>query len=58
MLMTHNYIDQSGATAYAAPEIEIYEMPAEGGFLGSGDFGDAGETGSLGYDATENDMDI
>lgn len=32
MLMTHNYIDQSGATAYAAPEIEIYEMPAEGGF--------------------------
>ena len=34
MLMTHNYIDQSGATAYAAPEIEIYEMPAEGGFAG------------------------
>ena len=34
MLMKHSY-NQFGGGIYAAPEIEIYEMPAESGFAGS-----------------------
>ena len=35
MLMKHNYIEKFGGGIYAAPEIEIYEMPAENGFADS-----------------------
>lgn len=42
---------------YAAPEMEICDMPAEVGFVGSGDFGDEGRTGNINY-GKENDIDI
>ena len=34
MLMKHSF-NQFGGGIYVAPEIEIYEMPAENGFAGS-----------------------
>lgn len=54
--MKHNYINQLGGGIYAAPEIEIYEMPAENGFGGSG-FGEEGGTGNVNY-GEDNDLDI
>lgn len=43
--MKHNYINQFGGGIYAAPEIEIYETPAENGFGASNGIDDiAGES--------------
>lgn len=42
---------------YAAPEVEMFSMPAEVGFVGSTDFGDEGRTGNINY-GNDNNIDI
>ena len=59
MRMTHNYLKQQFGGGYSAPDLEIYSVPVDRGFEGTGGIDDISEEGGgVNNDSGSWDLDL